>query len=67
MDPLPPIDTTNRFAVSAFGDGVAILNPPAAGEPLTRADALNLAAWLVALADPLEDEFAAVLEAVENA
>jgi hypothetical protein len=43
-------DPTNKFQVIPFGDGVAILRPPAAGEPVSVADALNLAAWLVRVA-----------------
>ena len=56
------IDTTNRFLVSARGDEVLVLNPPRTG--ISRDDALNLAAWLVALAGGGE-KFAAVLRAVE--
>lgn len=39
----------NKFMVGAAGDDVAIL---ALGRKLTKSDALNLAAWLVAIADP---------------
>jgi hypothetical protein len=43
------LDTTNKFAVTASLQGITILKPPLG--PITHDDALNLAAWLVALAD----------------
>lgn len=52
------IDTTNRFLVGARGDSVIIMRRPNA--ELSKEDALNLAAWLVALADPDGEEFKAV-------
>jgi hypothetical protein len=43
-------DIANLFLVSMLApERVAILNPPR--HPMTRAEALNLAAWLVAIAD----------------
>lgn len=42
--------SANKFLVAVRGDDqVLVLNPPVG--PITKADALNLAAWLVALAD----------------
>jgi hypothetical protein len=43
------LDTANKFAVTASLQGITILKPPLG--PITHDDALNLAAWLVALAD----------------
>ena len=43
------LNTTNKFAVTASLQGITILKPPHG--PITHDDALNLAAWLVALAD----------------
>lgn len=60
-------DATNRYLVGMHGEDVVILRPPLRGEHLTRSDALNLAAYLVALADPAQEEFAAMLKAVLNA
>jgi hypothetical protein len=60
------IDTFNKFFVSmhaASGD-IAFLRP--VPMQLKRADALLLAAYLVSMADPLGDEFAKVLTAVQN-
>jgi hypothetical protein len=58
------IDTTNRFLVGT--DGIGITFPLiAVPRRLSKADALNLAAWLVALADD-GNEFPALLEAVNN-
>jgi len=58
------VDATNKFFVGSRADGVMILRQPVG--PLSQADALNLAAWLVALADPSEDEFPAMLAAVRS-
>jgi len=57
------IETTNDFMVSVRGEQILIM----AGPPriLTKAEALRLAAWLVALADDAET-FPAVLAAVQN-
>lgn len=59
----PKIDTTNRYCVSMLGDDIVIRFPV---RQLRREEALNLAAWLVAMADD-KDEFAAILAAVQNA
>jgi hypothetical protein len=56
------LDTMNRFGVAALGDEFMTLFPVGL---MSRADALNLAAWLVAMAD-VDDEFPALLEAVQN-
>lgn len=56
---LPP----DGFMVGTRGDNITIM---AFGRELTREQALNLAAWLVALTDPLGDEFQRYLEAVCN-
>ena len=57
------IDTTNKFMVCTQGDKVAIIKHPYA---MNKADALNLAAWLVSIADT-NDEFKMILEKVKNA
>lgn len=56
------IDTANRFLVGARGDDLVILR---FARSVTKEEALNLAAWLVALADS-KGEFPAILEAVQN-
>lgn len=61
---MPEIDTTNRFFVGGGHHTITITGAPCL-QPLSRSEALNLAAWLVALAD-FDDEFPAVLEAVRN-
>ena len=58
------IDTTNKFLVAMGGGGVEIMMPPRG--PMTNADALLLAAYLVALAEKNEDNFAKTLSAVRN-
>jgi hypothetical protein len=59
------IDTTNKFMVSTTprDEFVMIMLPV---RRLPREDALNLAAYIVALVDPLGEEFSKVLEAIEN-
>jgi hypothetical protein len=70
MDPnMDPIDTTNRFQVGLAGDGIAVLGTARLLRgPISKEDALNLAAWLVAVAEvaPGPGRFAPVLEAVRN-
>lgn len=56
------MDTNNRFFVGKNGDRVIIMK--AAVGALSRDDALNLAAWIVALTD--EDEFRKHLKAIQN-
>lgn len=62
------IDTCNKFGVGTLGDDIVILLP--VPRQLTRADALLLAAWLVALVGDVGQEgeltFEDVLTAVEN-
>lgn len=58
------IDTTNKFLVAAQGGGVLIMMPPRG--VMTQEDAMLLAAWLVALADPNADEFQKYLTAVQS-
>lgn len=59
------IDTTNLFAVSIHDDEIILLNPPRS--PMSKDTALNLAAYLVALADHGDIPFRRILEAVQNA
>jgi len=57
------IDATNIHMVSmnSVGD-ILILNPPT--KLLSRDAALTLAAWIVTLADPMEEEFNKHMKAV---
>lgn len=43
------IDTSNKFFVGVMGDNIQMMKP--VPQSITKADALNLAAWIVALAD----------------
>lgn len=54
----------NEFLVSMQGDKIAILMPPRG--PITKEQALRLAAWIVSLADPLGEAFADVLNQVQS-
>lgn len=60
---MPEIDTMNRFMVGIQGGNIIVMRPPIA--PISKADALILAAHLVAMADD-RDEFPAILAAVCN-
>jgi hypothetical protein len=63
-EPREPIDTTNDFAVGASGDGmvtIALLPPR-----MTRGQALRMAAWIVAIADPTDEWFPPILDAVRG-
>ncbi len=46
------IDKFNMHLVAVKGDDIVIMNPRVR---MTKADALNLAAWLVALSDDNEE------------
>ncbi|HMJ14552.1 MAG TPA: hypothetical protein VK524_24235 [Polyangiaceae bacterium] len=60
-------DTCNRFAVSISGQGqVVLLRPPLPFQPMSKADALLMAAWLVALAEDEPGQFTAALESVKR-
>jgi hypothetical protein len=56
------VDTTNICAVAINGDKIIILRPLSV---LTKEQALQLAAYLVAMADD-NNEFPALLEAVRS-
>lgn len=60
------IDTLNRFMVGARGDNITIMR---FSPLLSKEEALNLAAYLVCLADnsPTHEEFHKVLSAIKNA
>ena len=52
-DELPKLETWNQFVVGAMASGetIVVVNLPAVAKGMTKAEALNLAAYLVALAD----------------
>jgi len=62
------IDTANRFMVGVFRDDLVFLRP--VPQKLSKDDALNLAAWIVALADDSggddDGDFQALLKAIRN-
>lgn len=64
IDTTIKIDTTNKFMVAAQGGSVRILRMPVA--PLTRDEALMLAAWLVAMSMKSLADFELAYEAVCN-
>lgn len=60
-----PVDTSNDFLLSVGPgpDRFGFFRPP---HVMTRAQALRAAAWIVALADPLDEDFPAVLAAIRS-
>jgi hypothetical protein len=56
------VELGNEYMVGVHGERIVIMKPPAR---LSKAQALVLAAYLVALADDNQD-FPAVLEGVQN-
>ena len=57
------MDMFNKFFVAVRGDAIDIMNPPSG--PISKDDALLLAAWLVVLADRTEERFTAIITAVK--
>lgn len=51
-----PPDTSNQFAVCAHPDGMLVIRKLPIAR-LSKDEAINLAAWLVCLADPEMKEF----------
>jgi hypothetical protein len=60
------IDTLNKFCVQQVGSLGIRIGHPRPGKIISTDDALNLAAWLVAIADPTGEQFPKVLDAVHN-
>jgi hypothetical protein len=61
------IDTANNWLVSFVpsNDGIVILNRNMLlARRLTKEEALNLAGWLVAMADPTRKDFDPLLKAI---
>jgi hypothetical protein len=56
------LDSTNDFMVGVQGGRTTILSPPRV--PMTKREALSLAAWLAMCADPGLDDFAIMLRKV---
>lgn len=58
-------DSANHFRVCGRGDGmIGVYALPV--KHLTKGQAINLAAWLVAMADPEGKEFERVLEEIKK-
>lgn len=60
------IDTSNDFLVGVQGDLIRIINLPRLAGGMSEAEALRLAAWLVALSSGGREAFEPILNAVEN-
>lgn len=58
------LNSSNKFMVGVSGARVVFLKP--LPHTISMDDAVNLAAWLVALADPAGEKFESVHEAVCN-
>jgi hypothetical protein len=57
-------DTSNKFFVGSNGTHIVTIKP--VPQAMTREEALNLAAWIVAIADPGREEFDGLHQAVCN-
>ena len=57
------METMNDHFVGSQGDLILIMAPPVRAMP--KDEALRLAAWIVAQADPSHKKFLEILEAVE--
>ena len=67
MNVIGDFDPLNKFGVGANGEGdVAILMPPVPGQRLSKADALNLACWLLVLAGVERHELLIALVRIEG-
>jgi hypothetical protein len=60
-------DTANLFLVSYYAPRELVVIGPMGGNIIQRREALNMAAWIVALVDPEEKEFKPLLEAIKAA
>lgn len=58
------MEVENKFVLCAVGQSYTLLNPLKQGKLFTKEDALFLAAWLVALADPTQEVFGEYLNSV---
>lgn len=58
------MDTFNKHYVGVQGDNIVIMLPPPG--PISKPEALMLAAWIVTLADDDETGFQKALEAVRS-
>lgn len=58
------IETMNDHLVGVQNDMITMVLPPLA--PMTKDEALRMAAWLVACADPLGERFRATLDKILN-
>jgi hypothetical protein len=56
-------DTFNKFQVSAYRDSIVVMTFPY--KPMTKPEALTLAAWLVVMSGT-KKEFDEILKAVKN-
>lgn len=60
----PPPDVPNAFFVGLKGDKITFLRP--FPQPLTKDEALNLAANIVVIADPGGQKFKALVRAIQE-
>ena len=60
------VDISNQHLVGWRGDGLTIVIPPIPSVPIPADEALVFAAWIVCLADPLGDRFAAIMKRVQS-
>jgi hypothetical protein len=59
------LDTSNQFLVATSADGQRVCMMPCCGI-IKREEALNLAAWIVALCDPELKQFQRLVQAIKE-
>lgn len=64
--PMKDFSARNRFMVGRVAADMTIINPPASNEVLTKAEAVNLACWLLTLSGVDRSELVHALVAVES-
>ena len=64
VDEKRPLDSANHLGVSCQGEQFGIMKMPVRW--LARDEAINLAAWLVNIADPERKEFERVLNEIQK-
>lgn len=61
---VPAMDSSNRSWVGVRGDGAICVSY--AKPIMSRAEAINLAAWLAVLADPVGEDFARMVREIKQ-
>jgi len=58
------MDSANHFVVGVRGEQIVVGYPPL--KPISKEEALNLAAWLRCLADPAGEQFDKLIQEIQT-